>query len=232
MNFYSANGNLIKKELEILNENKYIKEEYTSLMDINTSKDTYEYEPHYPRVRKFKNDIIKKCGIKFIDLDPFIIQVNNLYEISEIHKICLSKKGQSKVCNQYVEDKNYIRTKMKQHIQNMKDDDRKCVLEKLEIFDDENKCINEGYISCSNKAEEEACKAAGYTSCDNKVKEEACKSAGYTSCNNKVKEEACKSAGFKSCAHKAEEEASGISNNLIVIIGLLVLIYFIFNKSN
>ena len=28
-------------------------------MDINTSKDTYEYEPHYPRVRKFKNDIIK-----------------------------------------------------------------------------------------------------------------------------------------------------------------------------
>ena len=99
---------------------------------------------------------------------------------------------------------------------------------------EENECKIDGYASCADKLEkeEEACKAAGYTSCDNKVKEEACKAAGYTSCDNKVKEEACKSAGFKSCAHKAEEEASGISNNLIIVIGLLVLLYFLFNKSN
>jgi hypothetical protein len=268
MNFYSANGNLIKKKLvENYSERTDTSVIVNTVIDSSdTLKSTESTENNDDKRNKIQNKLIKQCGlseedtklaladIEITDFDrkynPISItqeQNTNKSICSKIHGICeLGDQNVDRDCieDQFNEYDNYLYEETKCKWYGYKTCEEKWKKEaedkrmqeeiekQLKREKEETACRTAGYTSCVNKKEEEDCKKLGFDSCAHKAKEEICKSAGYTSCAIKKEEEACKSAGFNSCAHKAEEEASGISNNLIIIIGLLVLLYFLFNKSN
>jgi hypothetical protein len=260
MNFYSANGNLIKKKLV---------ENYSVRVDMNVpsstiidSSDTFKSiestenkESNDDRKTIIQNKLIKQCGLSKEDTKLALADIENsrVYNPNvEISSTFINfgpgQKTNNSICSKIPGICEFGGPNV----------DPSCMEdlfnEYVNYLSEETACRTAGYKSCANKKEAEdrrmqeenkkeeeikrekeetACRTAGYTSCANKKEEEGCKKLGFDSCDNKNKEEACKSAGFKSCAHKAEEEASGISNNLIIIIiGLLVLLYFLFNKSN
>jgi len=270
MNFYSANGNLIKKNVEGFNNRIIESLEQTQNPQIETSENiqitntpllnnnfiqinssqnsndntlTIQIEK---TVESIRNSMVKDCNVSPEEAQRAIYVVKDADIINPNVHISTSFIVGNTNNDQDVEKKTFYESSISAFMDNA-DIRKSCLLDKMMKLNKEINCLSSGfsckekeckaagYTSCINKKEEEeeeACKEAGFYNCANKKIEESCKAAGYNSCVNKKEEEDCKAVGYNSCVHKAEEEASGLSNNLILIIGLLIVLYFLFNKSN
>ena len=223
MNFYSANGNLIKKNVESFQQtqnNNFIQIKSSQTSNNNTANTlAKQIEKTEESIR---NSMIKDCKTSLEEareLTNVVLDDNNPNPNVEISSTFINVGNTNNDPN--FEKKLYYERSISAF--GIDDDVRNsCLLEKMMKFNKELKCFDENGFSCKEKE----CKAAGYTSCINK-KEEEKKADDKKKLKEEEKKEEKKEAGLMD-----KIKASGISNNLIIIIGLLVLLYLLFNKNN
>ena len=282
MNFYSANGNLIKK---FIIENLIVNDTNVSNATNVNAVSSEASNPNAVQKSNSENDFKQDEGYNFqrdlfkcnVDMEA-IIEAENLSTLSaqdgdfRDYDFCYDNMPNDKNCIKERDNRRkYNYTTHYQYNQ--------CALDIIEKKFQRALCIHRGgFSSCENI--EKVCKSEGYSSCSDR-REKKCKEEGYTSCANKeeeakkkaeeekkikeeeakkkaeeekkIKEEEAKKKAKEEKKIKEEEEkekadeekitkeekepelmdkikASGISNNLIIIIGLLVLLYF-FNKN-